>query len=209
MTDRVGTLRLVFEFHDRCPVDVVDVTRLLVDIESLYALAAVSAGLDPGDVVSAALRVAKDNHVVDNFVAYHPPPPTDDAETLDAETTAASLVAEPTVWALDHRRSAPRTNLRLKSLEFGSPFSVLVEVPWEAYLACGSGIVAAVGLVFGAPFRAGERLHDARNAYWHARLNADRAREDYIEWRSRTNRNRVRLVSADMLDEPDVPELEA
>lgn len=201
--DRQALIEVEFEFNGPPTVDVADITRLLVDIESIYALAASSAGLNPLDVVDAPLRVIKDNHVVDNFIDLNSPPPdlsSPDDQGLELEV--ATRAFDPLMWGQLHRRDAPRTNLFFSELRFGSPFTVLVEIPWETYAVCGSAMIAGIGLVFGAPFRAGAKVHNARSDYWESRLKADTSREQYFEWRRRSNANRLKLARIEVQEDP-------
>ncbi|MDP8907922.1 MAG: hypothetical protein M3N47_02135 [Chloroflexota bacterium] len=104
---------------------------------------------------------------------------------------------------------APTQNpLRLRSVEFGSPLQLLLEVPWEAYAAGGASFITALGLVLGAPHRAAAALQKGRAEYWRSRLEADEARQQYLHWRRFENRD-VELVELEASPSDEVPSLEA
>lgn len=63
----------------------------------------------------------------------------------------------------------------------GSPLHILLELPWAAWAAGGAGFVTAVTMVFALPYKAASQWHKSRSEYWQARLEADKAKRDWLD----------------------------
>jgi hypothetical protein len=97
------------------------------------------------------------------------------------------------------------SSLRVRALDYGSPFHVVLEIPWQAYVTSGGGFIAAVGVLFGAPYKVAAQFHKNRQEYWGRRLAADEAKARYAFHRAVENQD-VRLVEIEATPLPDTPD---
>jgi hypothetical protein len=88
---------------------------------------------------------------------------------------------------------------RVTAVHFGSPLQILLEIPAYAWAGAATGFVAALSMIFGAPYKAAAKFHDARGDYWRSRLAADAAKQAWIAARQEVHgEDGFRLVNVEL-----------
>lgn len=83
--------------------------------------------------------------------------------------------------------------VRVGSLE------IIIEIPWEVWVAGISAFTLALSRLFGVP----GRFQKARVAFWQNRLEADQKKQEWLEWkRQQQDRHRVLGLTRATIREP-------
>jgi hypothetical protein len=77
--------------------------------------------------------------------------------------------------------------MSVRLLRYGSPFSLLLEIPSVAWASGGSLFVGALATVYNLPSLAA-KYQAARRAFWEERLEADNAKQAWIDAARERNR---------------------